>query len=285
MLDQLRRPLGRGDGDRAEGRGIAGPAGIDRVVQHHPAADEGADEEIAVIRKLPPAAEDMLSRAGGGGIVLNHDRQAGDPGHAGGDVEIAPGLHFVTGRVDLVEPVPKLGRRRDTDPGHAVALTGGQPPRQGRESLGQKAGDGVRRRIGIGFLALRAQPPGGVDQHQIDTLPADIQPVGQDPVGVQHHRDRGFADLAPLRLPSQQKPVAFQSADDDGNGLGRQVRAPRDLGTGQCAMTQDQRKDQPFVVIAHTGLVRAPQRIANGRDVHIGCLISPHHGGTVAAAY
>ncbi len=182
----------------------------------------------------------MLGGAGRRGIVLDGDRQSRRLRDVARDVEIPPRLHRVARRVDRVEPVPEFEWRRDADPGDPALLARVQVGHQMGMALGKKIHDRRWRRVGVVPLALHAQPPGHVDQHQVGALAADVEAEGQYSVGIERHRDRRLADLAADRRATDQQPVLLERADDDRDGLRRQVGPPRNLGAGQATMPLDQ---------------------------------------------
>ena len=61
--------------NKSEGAGIAGAAGIERMIQHYAAADEGAEEELGEIREARAVAEGEFGRTGCGRVVLDEDGQ------------------------------------------------------------------------------------------------------------------------------------------------------------------------------------------------------------------
>jgi hypothetical protein len=84
-------PRGPRDRHGADRAGVAGPADRQAAVHHHAAADEAADVEIDEVAQAPRAAEDELGATGGGGVVLQVDREGERLGESRSDVDLAPG--------------------------------------------------------------------------------------------------------------------------------------------------------------------------------------------------
>ena len=77
------RPSAPRHRERAQGARVAHGAVERRVVEHHAAAHEGADEDVGEVAELAAAAVDVLGPAGGGAVVLDVDGQVREAGHLG----------------------------------------------------------------------------------------------------------------------------------------------------------------------------------------------------------
>ena len=125
--------------------------------------------------------------------------------------------------------------------------------------LGQDPPDRlVRSREGVCEAGAVADGADEIDQHHVEAAPTDLGADEESALGIERHRHRGLADPAALRLAPLQQPVGLEVAHDHRDGLRREPGQAGDLGLGERAVPPHQGQDQPFVLQAHSGLIRSP---------------------------
>ena len=263
-IDQLAAfAQGAGAAQRPESPGIALISVKHGIVQNDPAADERADEEVRVIPEFLAASVKMFGPTGGGGIIDQKHRKRAEFSDFLPKADVFPRSEFLGGGADKPVPLPQLERCADANAADPFADLGGKGRLDLRHAFAQKPADRLGKWVFIAEPRLRAHLSGEVQKQQIRAAPPDLQPIGKHAIRGQFHRDRGFADLAALRLSALQKAVAFQFAQDHGDCLRRQSHQSGKVAAGHRAVALKDRQQKPFVVIAQPALVHSARQFSD----------------------
>ncbi len=180
----------------AERARIAGAPRIERVVQHHAAADERPDEEIDEIGEFWSAAKSQFCAAGRRSVILDEDRKRESMGEIADQIGAKPCIKIFGWRTHFLDPVPQFKGEGNAKPGDAVAPGRFQRGCEGVDAVDGEAADFVRHRPAIGDVPPLANRAQKIHQNDFRAAPPDLEAEGENPVGGKAHRHGRLADTA-----------------------------------------------------------------------------------------
>ena len=153
--------------------------------------------------------------------LQSNDGKGADLGDLPFGVEVSPHRHGSGRGADFRFPGPKLERRRNTQPRNSPLLRVGQHVDKTGQRRSNEIEDHLRGGVGEGAMGPTPDCPAKIDQHEIATAPADLEPERKGAVGIKRHRNRGLSDATAQRGLALQEAICLQSIHDRRSRLHR----------------------------------------------------------------
>ncbi len=281
-IDELHRlAVLTDDREGRKGSGIAAGAEKQAAAQHHAAADEIAEVEIAVVAEVLAPAQQEFRGTGRGRVVAEMDRPVEEPPDLGCQVEFLPGRKHILRRADLLGPVPQLEGRGDPEACDPEPLCGGKIA---QEFVHRRLDEDHEVLRGGELVGLVNGPPdiaGEIEKDQVARAPAHLEADREGAIGVELEGHQRLAHLAALRRAPPQQAIGLELADDDGHRLGRQTGEPCHFRLGQPAVQPHQRQHQALIIKANAAL-RGAARIGGTGVASTAAGLVPCHGDRIS---